>query len=221
MVMTDAQLLIALTSIGTLLVTFITAVGAYLDRAARARATKAEQAVAAAQLEQARRWAVEDRKAASEERAAATAEIIAKAKAEAEALEIRTAATAAAALVEAKAATAQAIEEQKALSLQIADRVNEVHAVAEKAFHEANNTSQKQQVTNKQIEDLNERLLSQGAVTVGAAQKLDHVQVTTDEAVEKLESIEGKVDVIQQRQAGRKSDGNSDGRQGERRLQTT
>jgi hypothetical protein len=96
-----------------------------------------------------REWAVEDRRLAAEERKQARDELLAVARAEAEALAIKAEGIARALSIENKAMADRALVENGKLS----DAVAEVGASAHKAYQEANHV-------NLKIEQLNARLLA-------------------------------------------------------------
>ena len=122
-----------------------------------------------------RQWIVEDRQAAM-------AEIVERAKAEAAALRIKTEATAEALMIEQRRIAASLREDTRKSVDQIESKIAEVHAAATTAFSEANHT-------NAKISDLNRRLVEQRVLKDDTADKLDQIQTTA-------ESIETKVDEI-------------------------
>lgn len=133
-----------------------------------------------------RSWAIDDRKRAAD---AQTADIVAKAKAEAEALLVTTEAKAKALHLESLAVAekirtetlAAAImlrEEQKHASEALLEKIDDVKNEAQKTYKEANHV-------NLKIEDLNKRILEKS----GDDKKLEHLQKTADDVEVKVDEV--------------------------------
>lgn len=154
-----------------------------------------------------RKWAIEDKKAA-------TAEIIERAAAEAEATRIKTEAiadnlrrhtelTAAqlreearigadalvheAAVIAAKleTKTTAQIEEQRQTGAELTALVAEATVAAKDAYKEANNV-------NVKIEDLNQRLMQVAKVPAAAEKKIEKIDATTERIEAKVDADAGK-----------------------------
>jgi len=153
----------------------------------------------------ARKWALEDRKAE-------LAEIVERAKAEATASRIHREATTENLRLEArqvasrladqlKLDTRQAEGRQQEANQKTADilatKIDAVKLVAEGAFSEANSTHLKQQITNRQIADLNRRLFEQGAQAASRRDlrknQLETLQGTTGEIKATVDRIDEKI----------------------------
>ena len=141
----------------------------------------------------ARQYLIEDRKLV-------IAEIVEKAKAEAEALRITTeattAATAAALLLEQQRIAAVLREDTRKTADFLEAKIDstqaqakETHTAAISAFNEANHTKAEMAAMRAEISAANKRILEQGLIKRDTTEKLDQIQTTA-------ENIETKVDTI-------------------------